>query len=70
MMTYELWEDIDGSISMFPETNSSARALLKDSAVLVKTFQANTWEEACQMENDFLEWGEYRAWQEPCALAS
>lgn len=70
MMIYELWKDTDGSINLFSASNSSARALLEDGAVQLTTFEAATWEEACQIRNDFLGWGKYQPWQDPCAVAS
>ncbi len=56
---YELWEDPDGSLTLFPFADDSARKVLDPNAKLLKIFEADSWEEACQMKNDFMGWGLY-----------
>jgi hypothetical protein len=60
---YELWEaKKEGeatSLSFFPESNCSARALLEPEAVLIWTCEATSWTEACTKRNEFLGWAPY-----------
>ncbi len=56
---YELWEDSDGGLMFFPESNASARKMLGASATLLKIFEADSWEAASQMKHDFLGWEPY-----------
>jgi hypothetical protein len=60
-MRYELWCTKEGkTYSLFPETNEQAKKLTEEDSVLITVFEANSWEEACQKYNDFLNYGEYK----------
>ena len=60
-MKYEIWRTkVGNSYSLFPETNQQARKLTEEDSILIKVFEANSWEEACQKYNDFLGYGTYK----------
>lgn len=58
LIRYELWEE-EGSLSFFPETHASFRAMLGPNARLVWSCTARTWEEAQTKKHEHLGWGPY-----------
>lgn len=55
-INFEQWVDKDGSYSLFPSSNKSARQLLGDGAKLINVIEANSWEEARQRQREILGW--------------
>ncbi len=55
---YELWKD-ENSYSFFPKDNESAKNLLSAEASLIWTVDADSWEEANRMKNEYLGWETY-----------
>ncbi|MGF1575011.1 MAG: hypothetical protein ACFCU9_03545 [Cyanophyceae cyanobacterium] len=62
---YELWLNEDGHTSMFPSTNHRARTLLDPGAKQLLTFEAESMEEACQIEYSYFGWGTYKPMGSP-----
>lgn len=55
-MIYEIWiEENDGvEITLTTQNNMSVKKLLRSSAKLVKTFEANFWEEALKIKENIM----------------
>lgn len=61
---YELWKAIDAvgaaEFSLLEAGQFSAHAsMFEGEPILLITFEADSYEEAAQMRNDFLGWGKY-----------
>jgi hypothetical protein len=62
MTTYEVWEaeDEGTEVSFFPQDNSTARKLLPEGAKLLRTIEAETWEEAVTLHHELMGWEPYK----------
>lgn len=60
-MTYELWEDKQGDLAMFPETHSQEQKTLLagEGAFLRTTFEANTWDDVMHQYHEYMDWEMY-----------
>lgn len=59
-MQYQIWTSTDGSISLFPVTSKVAASLQNRGAELVLEFEADSFEQAVQVEYDHFGWGTYQ----------
>ena len=60
-MRYELWQDdVEGSLSFFPEDSDSFRSFLGPDARLVWSCLAESWEQAQSMKHQHLGWEPYK----------
>lgn len=58
---YELWHSpSENSYSMFGANDDRSRHLLEKDAVLLTTFDATSWEDACRQQHEYLGWEPYR----------
>lgn len=70
MATYSIWEGAGCGITLKRGTDPPAYANgepIDATAVMVMTFDAPGWNEACQVQNDHYGWGVYPAddsWEE------
>jgi hypothetical protein len=69
-MKYELWHSREGSSDIYtlhaadkPRESVKGVALESD-AKLIRIFDANTWEDACRQQHEFLGWEPYKPMQE------
>jgi hypothetical protein len=70
MATFSLWEGEECGISLVrgasPPTYANGEPMDPDS-VLVKVFEAASWYEACQVQDEHYGWGRYKhsdTWEE------
>nr|CAS02829.1 putative integron gene cassette protein [uncultured bacterium] len=58
---YELWQDdVEGSLSFFPEDSASYRSRLGPEAKLVWSCTAESWEQAQSLKHEHLGWEPYK----------
>lgn len=62
MALYSIWEGAESDVTLKrgagPPTYLNGE-VMDAGAVLVKTFEAASWNEACQIRNDYYGWGRY-----------
>jgi hypothetical protein len=62
-MKYELWHSRDGRAGIYTlVTVGSSRGenALEADARLIRTFEAETWEDACRQKHEYLGWESYK----------
>ena len=58
--TYELWQSADGSYAFFDANENDVRDRLDDTAKLLWTVEADSWEEAQAKKHEYLGWEPYK----------
>jgi hypothetical protein len=60
-MKYELWQsDSESSYSFFASGDKANADMLPIDARLIWTVEADSWEEACRRQHEFLGWEPYK----------
>ena len=69
-MKYELWHSREGSSDIYTLlATGEPRQAIKDvafeaDAKIIRTFEADTWEEACRQQHEYLGWEPYKPMEE------
>lgn len=59
-MLYEIWEDEENNeITLKRADQSLEKTGIKETAVMVHSFDAKDYNDACQKQYDFYGWGKY-----------
>lgn len=60
-MKYEIWEDDEGcEITLRNTKDSLESCMIGNNAKMVHSFEANSYNEACQKQYDYYGWGVYK----------